>query len=119
MPLVAMFIGLPLFFYYPLLIQNFPKPNNAFGNHPAIYEYLQTQPQKTMVASVDGHTSNLHSFSKRSTLVAPEYGNAFHLGYYRPMRERATALLEAHYTDKPEVLKDFIEQYDVDLCHGD
>ena len=115
MPLVAMFMGLPLFFYYPLLIQNFPKTYYAFGNHPAIYEYLQTQPQETMVASVDGHANNLHSFSKRSTLVAPEYGNAFHLGYYRPMRERATALLEAHYTDKRDVLKNFIEQYDVTL----
>lgn len=115
LPLVLLAIGLPLFFYYPLLLKNFPKPNNVVGTQGAIYEYLQTQPQATMVGSVDTQANNIHSFGKRSALIAPEYGNAFHLRYYYPMRERAGALLKAHYTDDPAVIRRFIEDYDITL----
>ncbi|MEA5465787.1 hypothetical protein [Leptothoe sp. PORK10 BA2] len=115
LPLVLLTIGLPLFFYYPLLINNFPKPNNVVGTQAAIYEYLQAQPQETMVVSVDTEANNIPSFGKRSVLMAPEYGNAFHLGYYYPMKKSASALLKAHYTNDPALVRQFIEQYGVSL----
>lgn len=114
-PLVLAIIGLPIFFYYPLLLNNFPKPNNVVGSQAAVYEYLQTQPQDTLVVSVDRQASNIPSFGRRPVLVAPEYGNAFHLSYYQPMRERASALLDAHYTDDPAIVQRFIQQYGITL----
>ncbi|MEM7065450.1 MAG: hypothetical protein AAF572_20080 [Cyanobacteria bacterium P01_B01_bin.77] len=113
--LVLLIIGLPLFFYYPLLLNNFPKPNNVVGSQAAVYEYLQTQPQNTLVVSVDRQASDIPSFGRRSVLVAPEYGNAFHLSYYQPMRERATALLAAQYTNDPVLVQRFIQQYGITL----
>ncbi|MEM7794652.1 MAG: hypothetical protein AAF579_09390 [Cyanobacteria bacterium P01_C01_bin.118] len=113
--IAALVILVPLFFYYPLLLKKFPKTLYMTGHEGPIYEYLQTQPQDTLVASLDYEADNIPTFAKRSILIAPEYGTPFHLGYYRQIRQRADDLLRAHYTRNINVLKTFDRQYGVDF----
>ncbi|MEM8611032.1 MAG: hypothetical protein AAGF93_03360 [Cyanobacteria bacterium P01_H01_bin.105] len=114
-PLAVLIVVTPLFFYYPLLLKNFPKTLYIRGQETPVYEYLQTQPQNTLVASIDYEADNIPIFAKRSTLIAPEYATPFHLGYYQPMRQRAADLLEAHYTSDQATLKAFGDSYGVDF----
>jgi hypothetical protein len=113
--MAVLLIVVPLFFYYPLLIKKFPKTLYMTGHEGPIYEYLQTQPQDTLVASLDYEADNIPVFAKRSTLMAPEYATPFHLGYYRQIRQRATDLLNAHYTSDKGTLTTFINRYGVDF----
>ncbi|MEA5463473.1 hypothetical protein [Leptothoe sp. PORK10 BA2] len=113
--LVAGLILVPLLFYYPLLLKNFPKTLYMAGHEGPIYQYLQTQPQASLVASLDYEADNLPTFAKRSVLMAPEYGTPFHLGYYRQMRQRATDLLAAHYAADKATVKTFADTYGVDF----
>lgn len=114
-PLAMALIIVPLVFYYPLLLKNFPKTLYLTGHEAPIYEYLQRQPQDTLVASLDYEADNIPTFAKRSVLIAPEYATPFHLGYYRQIRQRAAALLQVHYTPARAKLKSFIDQYGVDF----
>ncbi|MEO0867317.1 MAG: hypothetical protein AAFY17_02490 [Cyanobacteria bacterium J06642_11] len=113
--LITLSVLIPLLFYYPLLLNNFPKPYYISGQAPAVYEYLHTQPQDTVVASIDNEANNIPSFAKRSTVIAAEYGTPFHLGYYGQFRQRAQDLLMAHYTNNHELLNDVTRRYDIDL----
>ncbi|MBX2862820.1 MAG: hypothetical protein KTR27_04635, partial [Leptolyngbyaceae cyanobacterium MAG.088] len=108
-------IVIPLFFYYPLLLKKFPKTLYMTGKAAPIYEYLQTQPPDSLVASLDYEADNIPVFAKRPTLIAPEYATPFHLGYYRQIRQRATDLLHAHYTSDKDTLTTFINHYGVDF----
>lgn len=114
-PVAVALIMVPLFFYYPLLLKNFPKTLYMTGHQAPIYEYLQNQPKDTLVASLDYEADNIPVFAKRSTLVAPEYATPFHLDYYQQIRQRAAHLLEVHYTSDSAVLQTFVESYGVDF----
>lgn len=106
---------LPLLFYYPLLLKNFPKTLYMAGQEGPIYQYLQTQPQDSLVASLDYEADNIPTFAKRSVLLAAEYGTPFHLGYYRQIRQRAADLLIAHYAHDKATVKTFADTYGVDF----
>lgn len=114
-PIAALLILVPVFFYYPLLLKKFPKTLYVTGHEAAVYEYLQTQPLDSLVASLDYEADNIPIFAKRSTLIAPEYATPFHLGYYRQIRQRAIDLLNAHYTSDQETLASFVASYGVDF----
>ncbi|MEM9978563.1 MAG: hypothetical protein AAF808_13135 [Cyanobacteria bacterium P01_D01_bin.2] len=113
--LAVLFIAIPLFFYYPLLLKNFPKTLYMNGREAPIYSYLQTQPQTALVASLDYEADYIPIFAKRSTLIAPEYATPFHLGYYRQMRQRGRDLLRTHYTSNRAAIKTFVERYGIDF----
>ena len=114
-PIAVLLVLVPLLFYYPLLLQNFPKTLYMHGHQGPIYQYLQTQPSHTLVASLDYEADNIPIFAKRAVLIAPEYATPFHLGYYRQIRQRAEDLLIAHYTSSQAVLETFIRKYNVDF----
>ncbi|NEQ53500.1 MAG: hypothetical protein F6K11_25750 [Leptolyngbya sp. SIO3F4] len=113
--IVALIILIPLFFYYPLLLENFPKTLYVKGHEEPIYEYLKTQPKDTLVASLDYEADNIPTFAQRSILLAPEYSTPFHLNYYHQIRQRAEDLLLAHYTSDKTLLKTFNSHYSVDF----
>lgn len=105
----------PLLFYYPLLLKKFPKTLYMTGREAPIYEYLQQQPQDSLVASLDYEADNIPVFAKRSTLITPEYATPFHLGYYQQIRQRGTDLLSTHYTSDRAALKAFVNRYGIDF----
>ena len=113
--LAVLIIGVPLFFYYPLLLKNFPKTLYMAGREAPIYDYLQTQPQAALVASLDYEADHIPIFAKRSTLIAPEYATPFHLGYYRQIRQRGRDLLRTHYPRTRAAIKTFVERYGIDF----
>jgi hypothetical protein len=95
-------------FMYPLMDHRFPNTRYVKGRSPGIYEFFQAQPKDTVVASLSTEANNLPTFSRRSIFVGSEYAIPYHLGYYLPFYKKVMDLIEAHYTTKPEVLKNFI-----------
>jgi hypothetical protein len=108
--LCSLMIIVPFFPFFSLENQLYIQ-----GKYPLIYQYLQNQPPNTLVASLSKEANNIPTFSKCKTLVAPEYALPYHLGYYREISQRTTALIEAQYTPDVRILKQFIQQYGVNF----
>jgi hypothetical protein len=102
---------------YPHLAwsKSFPNDRVVIGEAPAIYQFLRQQPRDTVVASLAVESDNIPIFALRTTLVAQEYGNPYHVGYYREFRKRASDLVRAQYSASPAVVKQFIDQYQIDF----
>ncbi|WP_036479401.1 hypothetical protein [Myxosarcina sp. GI1] len=109
------FLALGTIFYYPLLLKKLPVSNYKSGDQPALYQFFQQQPKNILIASLTNETDYLPSFTQRSILVSPEYAIPYHLGYYRPFRQRATALIIAQYSPDLKVVKQFIRRYGIDF----
>ncbi|WP_204138101.1 hypothetical protein [Halomicronema sp. CCY15110] len=104
------------FFYYPLFLNNYPKTAYYdLADSGELYEFFQSQPQDSLIASLSNEASNIPSFAGRSVLVSQEHGLAYHTEYYRQFRQRVIDLLIAQYTDEPAVVAAFIQQYGVDF----
>ena len=101
-------------FSYSTLTQSFPFTNNRYGALPTLYRFLRSTPPDTIIASLTKETSNLHVFTQRSPLIAPELGLPYHTGYYREFRQRTIDLIEAQYSSEPDDLQRIIETYDID-----
>ncbi len=100
--------------FYPNTLNTFPKPGYIFGRYPELYQFLARQPEDIVVASLADEASNIPTFAGRSTLVAKEYALPYHTGYYDRFRQRASDLIAAQYSTDPEVLKGFVDRYDID-----
>ena len=109
------FLTTILLFYYPLLLNKFPKTAYKVGNFPRLYEFLQKQPKDTLIASIAEESNNLPTFSQRSILVGREYAIPYHLGYYNKFRQRMIELLQAHYSPNLEDVTKLINKYGIDL----
>ncbi len=99
---------------YSLVTQSFPSSQNRYGFLPELYQFFETTPKDTIIASLTKESSNLQFFSQRSLLVAPELGIPYQVGYYQQFRERVLALITAQYSPDPHVVEQLIQQYDVD-----
>lgn len=98
---------------YPGLVQGFPSTGYIVGRYPGLYRFLASQPQEIRVASLSAEVNNLPSFTGRSILAGDEYAVPYHVGYYRPFRARAEAILGAQYTANPAELRAMIREYGV------
>ncbi len=104
------------FFYYPLVLNNYPKAAyNNYAEASELYDFFESQPKGSLVAALASEASNIPSLSGQSVLVSREHGLAYHTAYYQEFRQRVMALLTAQYTSEPAVVSDFIQQYGVDL----
>ena len=105
----------------PLWRSPFASHYNIIGQHGALYEFLARQPKDILVASIADEADNLPSFARRSVLLSFETYNAFHLGFSRPTRACAVALIQALYDPAPQPLQAFVRRYDADylLLDGD
>lgn len=108
-------IALGTVFYYPLLLDEFPTTKYKTGDQPALYQFLQQQPKDILIASLSRETDYLPTFARRSILVSAEYAIPYHLGYYRPFRQRASALIAAQYNPNLKAVKQFIRRYGIDF----
>lgn len=83
--------------------------------HPAITAYLKAQPKDVLVAAIPTAADPLPAMTGRRVLVAREYALAYHLGYYREVRQRIEDLIEAYYDESPRRLARLSERYGVGL----
>ncbi|NER79689.1 MAG: hypothetical protein F6K42_08915 [Leptolyngbya sp. SIO1D8] len=116
--LVAPTFALLILLYPVYLTQvsdKFPKTGYVVGRYPKIYRFFQEQPKDILIASLSKEAANLPAFSLRSVLVAPEYGIAYHRGYYEPFRQRVKDLVEATFSEERSILLTFIEKYGIDF----
>jgi len=107
-------IAVPIIFY-PNFLEEFPRPNYKIGQEPKIYKFLSQQPKDTLVVSLGGEADNIPSFSQRSVLISEELAIPYHLGYYRPLRDRVLATIKAQYSPNFNEVKAFIDRYSVDI----
>ncbi len=98
---------------YPSFVKRFPSTKYKIGKEPELYQFFQQQPADILIASLVMEADNLPTFSQRSILVSREYAIPYHMGYYRPYRQRVIDLIEAQYSPNIEVMAAFIEKYGV------
>ncbi len=98
---------------YPSLEGNFPNTQYRTGTATALYEFFRQQPKDIMIASLLPEADNLPTFAQRSILVSREYAIPYHMGYYRPFRQRAIDLITAQYSPEIAVVTEFIQKYDI------
>jgi hypothetical protein len=101
--------------FYPHFLKDFPNSNYIVGKAPAMYKFFQAQPKDILIASLSEEADNLPTFSKRAILVGWEYAVPYHVSYDRQIRQRATDLIRAQYTDNLAEVKNFIQKYGVDF----
>ncbi len=88
--------------------------NWQVGTAPEIYQYLAQQPKDILVASLSAEANNIPAFSQRSILVGDEFAYAYHPDYYNQIKQRTVDLLQAQYSPNFEVLKSFVQKYNID-----
>ncbi len=98
---------------YPSFVKSFPITRYKTGDEPALYQFFQQQPVDILIASLVLEADYFPTFAKRSILVSREYAIPYHMGYYRPFRQRVIDLIEAQYTPNSELVSKFIQQYGV------
>nr|WP_293133095.1 hypothetical protein [Okeania sp. SIO3I5] len=111
----CLYIVLTLLLLYPALTNNFPVTNYVVGKAPELYEFLAEQPSDISVASLALEANNIPTFAKRSILVGSEYALPYHQGYYAQIKQRANDLIQAQYSPNLEVVKKFIQKYEIDF----
>lgn len=112
--LTASLIGIMVL--VPAIPQLFlPFQGWVVGEAPAIYEYLDTQPQDTLVASLAPDANNLPAFTQRSTLVGREFALPHHPNYYDQFTQRAVDLIRAQYSSEIADVIKLIDRYDIDF----
>ena len=100
---------------FPHLLKTFPNSNYLVGKAPALYEFFQKQPKDILIASLSPEVDNLPTFSRRAILVGWEYAVPYHVSYEDQIRQRATALIRAQYTQNLAEVQNFIQTYGVDF----
>ena len=107
-------LGIVLVFY-PHFLKTFPNSNYIVGKAPTVYEFFQKQPQDILIASLSEEVDNLPTFSRRSILVGWEYAVPYHVSYDRQIRQRATDLIRAQYTQNLAEVQNFIQTYKINF----
>ncbi len=101
---------------YPAFFKEFPETNYITGKHPQLYEFLQTTPKDTLIASTTTETNQLPTFTQRSILVGSQgYPVPYHLGYYHQIRDRTIDLIQAQYSPNLNLIQAFIRKYQIDF----
>lgn len=100
---------------YPLFLEDFFNPRYLVGSAPALYQFFAQQPKDTVIASLSEEADNLPTFAQRGTLAGREYGVPFQTGYYRQIRQRAEAMIQAQYSSDVATVSQVIQTYGVDF----
>jgi len=98
----------------PLIQGGLPKGNNfEVSAEIGMHRFFRAQPVDTVVAGICDEADNVPVFAGRSTVAGRKFATPYHRGYHRAFRERADALIEAHFTPDPAVLMAFLMKYRV------
>lgn len=111
---LAIVVG-AVFLLSPTVARDFPATNYRVSGEAALYQFLQQQPQDSLIATLSDEANNIPTFAQRSVLVGKEYALPFHLGFYRQIRQRSTELIQAQYSQDLAVVQQVIRKYGVDF----
>lgn len=111
--LLLMFAIAIVFLFYPQFSAGFPNTNFRVGNNATLYQFLQTQPKDTLIATLSDEANNLSTFAQRSVLFSKEHSLPFHLGYYRQIQQRIIDVMQAQYSPNLTLAKQAIEKYQI------
>lgn len=100
---------------YPAFVPYFPLVRYEKGRMTEVYEFFQQQPKDIVIASLSEEANQLPTFARRSVLTAREYSIPYHIGYYNQISARTLDMINAHYTEDTQLLRDFIKKYNVDF----
>jgi hypothetical protein len=116
---VAIALGILLFFTPVYIAKAHPQYLTAIGylqgESPLLYQFLQHQPKDSVIASLTKEGDFIPSLAQRSVLVAQEYAIPYHQGYYQQIKQRTKDLIAAQYSNNFRELKQFIQQYKINL----
>jgi len=82
---------------------------------PELYQFLQQQPEDTLIASLSLEADFIPSLAQRSVLVAQEYSIPYHWDYYQQIRQRAKDTIWAQYSPDQANLAKIVDKYNIDL----
>lgn len=104
-----------LLILFPSFSPNFPATNYRVSGEGALYQFLQKQPQDSLIATLSDEANNIPTFARRSVLIGKEYALPFHLGYYRQIRQRSIELIQAQYSPDLAPVQQIIQRYGIDF----
>lgn len=98
---------------YPFVRPGFPSMALVQGSRPELYQFFQSQPKNSLVASLMLESNFLGPFAHRSVLVSSETAIPYHKGYYTQVQQRIRELISAQYSSDPAVLASFTRRYGI------
>ncbi|MGK7912215.1 MAG: hypothetical protein AB4050_12170 [Synechococcus sp.] len=100
---------------YPATISGFPVTYFAQAHQLDLYDFLETQPKSSRIATLSNESSNIPALARRSVFVGKEFSLPYQVGYYREISRRVRDTMAAQYSSSPDVVRQFIEQNEIDL----
>ncbi len=100
---------------YPHVSGTFPATNYRTSNETLFYQFLQKQPQESLIATLSDEANSIPTFAQRAILIGKEYALPFHLNYYRQIRQRSSELIHAQYSQNLLFSQQLIQKYGVDF----
>jgi len=104
--------------FYPNLFwqKYFPTTlSYIVGGVPSLYQFFQGQPKDIHIASLTAEADDVPIFSQRSIIVSRMYADPYDVGYYRQIRQRATDLIRAQYSQDLAEVQTILRKYKVDF----
>jgi hypothetical protein len=109
-------IAIAALLYPTYAVQAYPQRlGYVTAKNPELYKFLRQQPKDVIIATLSESGDFIPSFAQRRVLTAREYSIPYHWDYYKQIRQRTQDLIQAQYSSSPADLKQFIQQYQVDL----
>lgn len=109
-------IAICLLLYPTYAVQSRPyRLGYVNGNNPELYQFLQSQPQDSLIATISKEGDFIPSLAQRSVLVAREYSIPYHWDFYQQIRHRTQDLIEAQYSENTAEVNQFVQKYGVDF----
>ncbi len=112
--ILATTLGLGAILAFSPSLYKYPNSSYIVGN-PSLYEFFAQRPKDTLIASLNEAGNSIPTFSRRSILTNREYSIPYQVGYYRQIRQRTIAQIQAQYTQDLAEVQRFIRIYGVDL----
>ena len=111
-----MAIALGALLYPTYAVQSYPyRLGFVTGEAPELYQFLQQQPENTLIASLSSEADFIPSLAGRSVLVAQEYSIPYHWDYYQQIRQRTKDTIQAQYSTTKSDIDRLIQKYQIDL----
>ena len=79
------------------------------ASEKALFDFLKTTPDTSMIAAPPGLASNIPLYAYRSVFISNEAYIPFHQTYFRTIKGRFKSFLTAYYATNPKILADFTQ----------
>jgi energy-converting hydrogenase Eha subunit A len=83
-------------------------------NRHDLYTFIRAIPDRPMIAVHPNLGSEIPLMTGKSVLVSRELSHPWWTAYWKTIHTRTQDLFQAYYTTDPQVLKNFIQKYNID-----